>query len=227
MATNSYMPTNDSGKADLLDHLATTLPHYAVLLDISEADLASLKADADSFRYALHTQIAAQAYSQHWTAYKNQLRDGGSGTDEWPVTPKLQESIPPAVSPGVIPRLSGLAAHLKTHKNYTSAIGLDLWLIGSTQIIDPSTWKPELSIQNKAGHPIIIWTKGKAAALEIWVNRGDGDNFVFLTINTEPNTTDTYQLPGTSAIWKYKAIYLLHDEQVGQWSNVISVTVGV
>ncbi|MFZ4700565.1 MAG: hypothetical protein ACOYMG_11005 [Candidatus Methylumidiphilus sp.] len=27
-------------------------------------------------------------------------------------------------------------------------------------------------------------------------------------------------------IWNYKAIYRLHDEQVGQWSDVVSVTVG-
>ena len=32
--------------------------------------------------------------------------------------------------------------------------------------------------------------------------------------------------PGTSAVWKYKAIYSLHDEQFGQWSDVVSVTVG-
>lgn len=57
--------------------------------------------------------------------------------------------------------------------------------------VDPNTWKPTLSSQNQAGHPIIVWTKGQAAALELWVDRGDGNNFNFFTINTEPNTTDT------------------------------------
>ena len=28
---------------------------------------------------------------------------------------------------------------------------------------------------------------------------------------------------GTSAVWKHKAIYRLHDEQVGQWNDVLSV----
>jgi hypothetical protein len=53
-------------------------------------------------------------------------------------------------------------------------------------------------------------------------------HFIQLAINTEPNTTDNWPLPplGTSAMWRYKAIYLLHDEQVGQWSDVISVSVG-
>jgi hypothetical protein len=36
---------------------------------------------------------------------------------------------------------------------------------------------------------------------------------VLLTIHTEPNTTDDSPLPapGTSAIWKYNAIYRLHE----------------
>ncbi|MCX7101093.1 MAG: hypothetical protein NTX38_06265 [Methylobacter sp.] len=228
MTTNSFMPNNDGSRADLLDHLSATLPHYAELLSISADELNTLKADAACFRYTLQTMYDMQSNGQHWTAYKKLLRDGGNGTAEWPLAPKLAKPIPVAVSPGIIPRLSTLAARLKTHRNYTTAIGQDLWLVGTTTTFDPSAWKPVLSIQNKAGHPIIAWLKGKANALEIWVDRGDGNSFVFLTINTMPNTTDFSPLPpsGVSAAWKYKAIYLYHDEQVGQWSDVISCAVG-
>jgi len=63
--------------------------------------------------------------------------------------------------------------------------------------------------------------------LEIWVDRNDSNVFVFLTINAEPNTTDPAPLPpiGTSMVWKYRTICRFHDEQVGQWSDVMSVTV--
>lgn len=46
-------------------------------------------------------------------------------------------------------------------------------------------------------------------------------------LGSQPNYPDTTALPsaGQSALWKYKAIYRLHDEQVGQWSDVISTTV--
>ena len=226
MSTSYFMPTSDSGKADLLDHLASNLTRYKDLLVLSDETCASVSADAKSFRYTVQTMNDMQAYAHHWTEFKNLLRDGGPGSADWVVAPMLVEPMPAAVSPGIIPRLSTLVAHLKSHKNYTSAIGLALGLIGTTTVEDPNTWKPILTAQNKAGHPIIGWTKGAAAAIEIWVDRGDGAGFTFLTINTEPNTSDNQPLPTTSAVWKYKAIYRLHDEQIGQWSDVLSITVG-
>jgi len=227
MTSNTFMPNTDGGKADLLDHAASTLPHYATLLEVTNEDLASLQADALAFRYILKSMADMQAYAHHLTEFKNILRDGSAATVGWAVPPMLVEPTPPAVSSGIIPRLSTLVAHLKSHKNYTSAIGLDLGLIGTSTVEDPSSWKPILSAQNKAGHPIIGWNKGAAAAIEIWVDRGEGAGFVFMTINTEPNTNDTQPLPATSAVWKYKAIYRLHDEQIGHWSDVLSIIVGV
>jgi hypothetical protein len=50
--------------------------------------------------------------------------------------------------------------------------------------IEPTTWKPILSIYLEAGHPVIVWTKSQAGAIEIWVDRADGNSFVLLTIDT-------------------------------------------
>lgn len=74
----------------------------------------------------------------------------------------------------------------------------------------------------------IVWTKGDADCLEIWVDRGDGKGFIFLAIDSQPDYPDTTaSLPatGASAVWKYKGIYRLADEQAGQWSDIISTTV--
>jgi len=228
MPTSSYMPKDDNGKADLLDHVAATLPKYAALLDVTADEMTSHQADAISYRYTQNGLSRAESYYHNWTAFKNLMRDGGADIYEWPTPPLLPEPLPLIVKPGIIPRFSLFVSRLKGHKNYTPAIGQDLRIVGAAYIIDPDTWKPILSIQMKAAHPTILWTKGKASALEIWVDRNDGNGFVFMTINTEPNTADTAPLPppGTSVIWKYKAIYRYHDEQVGEWSDVISVMVG-
>ncbi len=226
MATNSYMPSDDIGKVLLLEHLALTLPKYTSTFGISDAEMASIKADTLALRraYTYHHQV--QSFAQDCTAQKNHLRDGGSGKAEWPVMPEFiaVDTVPP----GVIPRLSTLVAGIKAHKNYTEAIGRDLRLIGTEIVKNPDSWKPVLKSKSSAGHPVICWTKGYAAEIEIWADRGDGNDFVFYTINSEPDTLDKTPLPpkGAGVNWKYKAIYRLHNEQVGQWSDVMSISVG-
>ncbi len=209
MTTTTFMPSSDSGKAELLAHLNTTLPKYAALLDVNDPELGILNDDAIAFQHSFNTLHELKGFTRNWTAYRNMQRDGGSGSFDWPPLSAPDESVPPAVSFGIIPRLSALAARLKTHRNYTTAIGQDLWLVSATHISDSDTWKPVLSIQSKVGHPVVAWTKGKANALEVWVDRGDGKDFSFLTINTEPNTTDTFLTPvsGTTAIWKYNSMF--------------------
>ncbi|MCX7110174.1 MAG: hypothetical protein NTX45_08610 [Proteobacteria bacterium] len=49
---------------------------------------------------------------------------------------------------------------------YTTAIGQDLWIIAASHVVDPTTWKPVLSVQIKAAHPVILWTKGNASAID-------------------------------------------------------------
>ena len=228
MSTSPYMPHDDAGKAELLEHLAAILPKYADLLEIKPEDIATLQTDAVNFRQGLQELGDWQSFSQHWTAFKNQLRDDNDGLVEWPVPPMVGTMNRLAVLAGIIPRTCALVARAKTHKKFTTAIGQDLWVIGSTQVNDPTTWKPILNVQIIAGHPVIMWTKGKASGIEIWVDRGDGNGFVLLAVNNQPNTTDSAPLPapGTSATWRYKAIYRLHDEQAGQWSDVMSISVG-
>ena len=73
MTASYYLPTDDAGKADFLDHLAATLPKYAGLLEISDADIATLQADAASFRYTLHTLSHPELQKLKTLGCKNQL----------------------------------------------------------------------------------------------------------------------------------------------------------
>jgi hypothetical protein len=57
-------------------------------------------------------------------------------------------------------------------------------------------------------------------------NLGAG-TFNFPALDTIPDYLGTTALPapGASAVWKYKAIYRLGDEQVGQWSDEARISV--
>ncbi|NDD40927.1 MAG: hypothetical protein EB082_21355, partial [Verrucomicrobia bacterium] len=94
------------------------------------------------------------------------------------------------------------------------------------QAADPATTKPTLKLVRVAGGQIEVqWKKSGFTGVRIEVDRGNG-TWVFLAIDTEPHYTDTLALaPGTSAIWKYRAIYLEGDQPFGQWSDTVQIAV--
>ncbi|MBA3962474.1 MAG: hypothetical protein H0X40_11305 [Chthoniobacterales bacterium] len=62
---------------------------------------------------------------------------------------------------------------------------------------------------------------------ELQVDRADSKGFVMLAIDTTPGYTDTQPFPSAPAKWTYQAIYRVADNRVGQWSNAVSIAVGV
>ena len=111
MAKNYYLPKDDSGKAELLEHLANRLPAYAETLEISALDIAGLQADAEAFRDAIACTNAIQANARHWTAFKNFQRDGGVSVNPRPHVPDLPAPAQD-VAPGIVPRLTALVSRL-------------------------------------------------------------------------------------------------------------------
>jgi len=81
-------------------------------------------------------------------------------------------------------------------------------------------------VEFQRGHPRLLWTMHGMDALEIEADRGDG-HFALFTIDMTPNHLDTTPLPpvGTVVLWKYRAIYRVRDERVGNWSQVLEVSV--
>ena len=89
--------------------------------------------------------------------------------------------------------------------------------------VDLDSLQPVLSVKFVNDQPFLDWAKAGMEALEIEVDRGNG--FTLLTIDTHPGHLDTAPLPapGTTALWRYRGIYRLKDQRVGQWSAVLEV----
>ncbi len=226
MPKSYWLSPDDNGKDAQLTNLSAKLPNYKTTFGLDDADLASVRADSAFFHFCLTAQGQVAAFAQQWTAYKNAARSGGDAAlGPVPVAPTLG-AAPATVAPGIFKRLTALVAHLKTHKNYTEAIGADLQITGTDQTVDLTALKPVLTVALDAGQVVVGWTKQGLTGVEIWVDRGDGKGFLFLAVDTIPDYTDTQPLPaGQTALWKYKAIYHQGDDRVGQWSDVVSLPV--
>ena len=224
----AYFPNDDQGKADFMDNLAVKLPGYATVLGLTPADVTSVVNDAAMFNYIMDMQEAYKTFKQNVSNYKNTLRDGSPNVPigALPVAPTLPVA-PALVNEGIFSRTRKLVARIKAAPGYTNGIGEDLGIVGDEQVIDIPNLKPVLKSRLDAGRPLIIWKKGPANSIDIYVDRKDGSGFVYLANDSQPDYLDTFPVPAgmPSAIWSYKAVYRIGDEQVGQFSEPISVTV--
>ncbi len=221
-----YLPQDDAGKLAWIINFKTKMPTYATTLGIATATVTQVTTDYTAFNAIMAWLDAVKKYSQSITAYKNQLRDGGKVLGALPVHPTAP-AMPAGSKEDIFGRISALVQTIKAHPAYTEAIGNDLWLIADDSMVDPHAWKPILKAELQAGSPNLKWTKGHSSGIKIWVDRGDGKGFSFLATDTIPDYLDKAVLPpvGQSAMWKYQAIYILKDEEVGQMSDVLEVTV--
>ncbi|RIZ68908.1 MAG: hypothetical protein D0530_11130 [Methylococcales bacterium] len=228
MPNSTAIPRDDASKLILLHHLDLNLPNYAVDLDISSDDLAQLKIGLDGFDYCLKALNAATNYSNALFAFKRALRDGPINANVNPPSAPIFPTAPAtALYADIFGFVGPLITRIKKHKNYTEAIGKALNIIATqSNAIDITTLQPILSIDFQGGHPVLHWKSNNTDSLEIEADHGNGI-FTLLTIQHTTNFQDNTPLPasGTAVIWKYRAIYRKHDQQVGHWSQILEVGV--
>ena len=177
------------------------------------------------FAYLLGQVESFTTAKEQRVGYKNLIKDGpigkpGGAVPTGPVAPV----VPTVVAPGIFPRISALVQRIKTNPAYTEAIGRDLGIIGAEQILDTNAMKPAVKLVPIAGQVEIQWVKGQADAVRIETDKGAGA-WSFLAIDSVPHYTDTTPITAP-AVWKYRVIYIMADEMVGQWSDVVSINVG-
>jgi hypothetical protein len=227
---NPYLPPDDQRKVTWLKQLASKIPIHAAILEITLAEQTSVENDSLMFEYIVITMHPAyKTKVQDITAFKNIMRDGPLGTPAppIPVAPTLP-AAPTAVEPGIFKRVAKLVQRLKSHPNFTENIGEDLGIIGDEMTFEPSELKPELKGDLDANRPKIIWQKGPFAdSIDLYVDRQLDDNYEYLTNDSEPDYIDTYPMPpdAASVVYRYKGIYRIGDERVGQYSDPITITV--
>ena len=221
-----YLPFADEGRVTWLNNFAQKIPAHAAVLEISTAQITSVQNDAAMFAYAVNLVNSFKTGLSQRVGFKDILKNGPEGT---PLEiPTFQQPDPPAPVPsGIFVRIRRLVNNIKSNDNYNEAIGNDLGIIGAEQDEATLEMKPALKIKIEAGKPIIIWKKGKADSLDIYVDRGDGKSFVYLANDSSPDFIDNTPLPDNvnMAEWKYKAIYRINDDQVGEFSDPVSTVV--
>jgi hypothetical protein len=234
MAKKPFLPGSDADKPGWLDNFVLKLKDasngYAIKYHAPAATITLLDNGRQWVAAVVDALAAARTASQSLTAFKNQLFTG-SGAITPPVAPVFTFPDPAtvALAAGVITLAVSLGVQIKDSINYAVADGEDMGLEGAAIVPAPAgSISPDLSKSRIASGGLveIVWKKGRYAGIKILVDRGDGKGEVFLAIDTEPNYIDTVKpAAGATAVYTYRAIYLMGDEEFGQWSQPFEITV--
>ncbi len=224
MAKDYFLPRTDKDRAVWLTNFANKFATLAAGMGFLPADITSVNNDATMFTYLINQVETFTTAKEQRVNYKNLIKNGplGSPGGVLPVIPTVP-AAPAVVTPGIFPRISQLVQRIKNNATYTEAMGHDMGIIGAEQTSLRVEMKPVLKLVMKGGQVEVQWTKGDADALMIESDKGSG-SWQFLAIDTVPHYPDTTTISAPS-LWKYRAMYMVNDERVGQWSDVASITV--
>ncbi|MBK7871948.1 MAG: hypothetical protein IPJ74_15370 [Saprospiraceae bacterium] len=227
MAKAYYLPNGDEERATWLNNFAVKLSHYAMKYSVTSEEMMDAQSSALYFDALIKGKNQFSNFQNAYTAYKNAMRNGlkAGATLQPLVQPML--TLPPPVPPGIFTRMAAIVNRIKSHINYSVADGLDLGIEGAEKTVETSSTKPTANLRlSDGGHPELLWVKYNFDGIEVH-KQVDGGEMQFLAIDMQPHFIDLSELPppGKSAVWTYRIIYLLKDKRVGQWSDVVRITV--
>ena len=238
MAKQFWFPRKESDRRTLLNNLADKLPGaYATKYGLSTGELDTLETFRKWFNWTLDALEYIRQKALAYTGFRDAL-GYGKGTVAGALTPPTGFTLaaqPSSGTPPVVltPQANGwkftasLVNRIKGHAAYATADGQDLGIEGAQEAeADPETTKPEIKLVKVAGGKVEVqWRKLGFTGVRIEVDRGSGQ-WTFLAVDTIPDYVDTVTpAAGTTALWRYRAIYLDGDEPFGQWSDPVSIAV--
>jgi hypothetical protein len=226
MPAQSYLPSDLVSQVVWLNYFSARLPSYQATFGLSGTKIDDIQMDARYFAWIVSTTSQLKTLTAAYVAARNQYGFGQKGVKD-PHLPLLtfHTPRPPSVPPGIFRRVHRIVTDIKAHPLYTESIGKNLGIHGSNDLRDLTTVKPEIVVFWNNGQPEVSWKKSDGFdVIELEVNRGTG--WGMLSITTASSIIDTQPAPpsGTSAPWQYRACYILAGDRVGQFSQVIAVT---
>lgn len=193
--------------------------------------VAAVKNDKQVFVEVFGQLLIFRDFAESFTNYKNLFRygNGDEVLGNFPPSPVINPPLPPlpVVTANCQKRFAELIQDCVKSSNYTVAIGEDLGIEAPVTPFNPADGQPVIKkLYSTGGLPGFSWKKGKYQGIEVWINTGAGWKYLDKDFNPDFVDKQTPLPPaGTSAVWKYKAIYLFKGEQAGQWSEELSITV--
>ncbi len=229
MAVEPYLPKSDLERQEFLTQFSGALPAHATTLGIAPADVTFVQNSKIFFDYLLSTNVALKRQVNEWVAYKDRFVNEKFGITIG-ILPTVPTITPPAVviTEPIFSRIALMVKNIKSTPTYNEEIGRELGIIG-VEIIEPdlNTVKPQIYVISNANEVIVKWMKDRFTSIDVYIDRGKGRGFEYLANDSRPPFNMLIDLPQGAApeTWTFKVIYRIGDQQVGLYSDPVSIVV--
>ena len=171
--------------------------------------------------------LGRKTYTEDLTKFKLRLSRAPLGTNLGPLPVLTPAAAPPAADAGIFTIISGFVARMKASQNYTEAIGEDLGIIGDESDFDALTYKPEIKGKSVPGGARVTFTKKGVDGIDFQSRPKGSTTWEKLAFDSQSPYIDTRppRSPGVPEEREYRGRGVISDVEIGEWSDIISVTV--
>lgn len=203
MAKSDYIPHPDNDLLVWHDRFKSNLQLKHTDLGLTKEDMLMIDADNNDLHAKITAASTAAAAARHATSEKSASRD------------TAEEHV------------RAFTRRIKAHPAYTEAMGNLLGIIGAENSLDLANSKPTLSGKDQSSGVVILkYVKSKSDGVNIYSQRENDADFVFLTRNNSPSYTDNRPLlvQGKPELRRYTAVYVVNDAEVGLFSDELVIS---
>ena len=199
-----FFPPADATKIIWLTNLRDTIDDWSAILGLSAARVTQIKAWCNDLIDEINATNTAK---QAWLAAA--------------ATKATQEST----------SLTGLRGEInqwKANPACTPTTEAALKIVGSGSSFDPNTYKTKITAQVVGDHVRLTFVKGETGGVNFYWRKKGETVWKFLSRDTNSPYNDHTPLttPGVPEVREYQAYGVVDDVQIGQPSDIVSVTYG-
>lgn len=231
MKNKDWMPSTRGGKFTMFSNFKAKIEDFQVTLGFDNDLKARMWLICDIYIELYQKIEQIRATMSELTAFQNTILKGEPRGDLAPPTPVFSAiAMPPESFIGILDEFREIVAFLKANPNYTESIGLDLMIVAEDSNGNGlSESSPELKLSVKNDTQVeIAFKKFKADAVEAQYRKAGTETWILADKATNSPVVHSPQFttPGQAEKFEYRAIFLVKNERIGQWSPIYTITVG-
>lgn len=231
MKNRDWMPSTRAGKFAMFNNFRAKIEGYQTTIVFTNDQKARMQLICDIYAEVYQKNEQIKASKNDFSAWQNSILNGTPRGEDAPASPVFPTiTMPAGAFIGILNEFREFVNFIKNSPNYTENIGLDLMIVGEdTNGDNLAEGFPTLKISAKNDTDVSIgFKKGDAEMIEINYRSAGTEEWLFADKATKSPLMHKpkFTVAGQAEKFEYRAIFLVKNERIGQWSPIYTITLG-